>query len=72
MFSHKSELLDRVKARQKELEAKIARAKADAKGSTNKKVDEWEVKLSNMKKDISEASESTTEEISKKLNKWLQ
>ena len=40
MFSHKSELLDRVKARQKELEAKIARAKADAKGSTNKKVDE--------------------------------
>ena len=70
-MSRKAELRARVEARRKELEAKIARAKADAIGASNEAIDEAKAKLAELEKLVVDGWEKLSEKAAGKLNEWL-
>lgn len=70
-MSHVSELRDRVEARKKQLEAKLLEWKADTKGVFQKKIDEAEKDIADLKDLVKDGWEKVSEPVAKKINDWL-
>jgi chaperonin cofactor prefoldin len=68
----KAELRDRVEARKRELEARIATLKADARASARDEVNELDAKLRDLQQTTKEGWEALTEATAAKLNQWLE
>lgn len=71
MGNQMNELKLRVEAKKKELEAQIARFKADSAGNTNDAVEALQKKLSSLEGDLKNGWENVSESIASKLNSWL-
>ncbi len=71
MANQKDELLLRIKAKKKALEAALAQLKADSQGAINEKQEKIEDDLKKLSYIIREASENFSEKIAKKINEWL-
>jgi len=65
------ELKNRIEAKRKQLEADLAKAKADGQGSTNDAAEEIAKKLEELKTSLSDGWDNLSESVSKKLNDWL-
>lgn len=71
MTDRTTELRLRVEARQKQLEADIAKAKADAAGMANDQLEMLQRKLDELQSAIKDGWGKVSEATSKKLNEWL-
>jgi chromosome segregation ATPase len=71
MASEMDELKLRVEAKKKQLEAQIAKFKADSVGEANDALDKLQKKLKNLEGDLQSGWENVTESIAGKLNRWL-
>ena len=71
MPSQKEELVQRIKAKKKEIEAEIYRLKADAQGVVNEKQEKLEAKAKELTAVLQEATNDFSEKIAKKMNEWL-
>ena len=65
------ELKLRVEARKKELEAQIAKFKADSIGNTNDAIESLQKKLSSLETHLKSGWGNVSESIAAKLNRWL-
>ena len=65
------ELKLRVEAKKKELEAQIAKFKADSIGSKNEALEGLQKKLSSLETDLKHGWENVSETVVGKLNRWL-
>lgn len=72
MTSEKQALMDRAKAKKKEFEAQLLKLKADTTSESNEKKRSLEDKLKKFEADIKEGSDNFTDEVARKINKWLQ
>jgi len=70
-MSEQQELIYRVEAKKKELQAELASMKNDMADSAIKSKRELEAKIKEMTKDLKTSSEHFTEKVSKKFNDWL-
>jgi hypothetical protein len=70
-MSQVSELKARVEAKRKKLEADIARAKADAQGAANDRVERMEAKIADVRTMLKDGWEDLGESTARKLNDWL-
>ncbi len=70
-MTQKSELKDRVAAKQKELEARLHTLRADAQTKSREEVEKLEAKLDEMKSAVKDGWEKMTEASAKKLNELL-
>jgi len=71
MPTEMNELKLRVEAKKKELEAQIARVRADSMGKTNDAIEALQKKLSTLETDLKDGWENLSESIAGKLNRWL-
>lgn len=71
MGTEMKELKLRLEAKKKELEAQVARLKADSAGAATETLRSLESKLEGIKGDLSHAFENLSETAAAKLNKWL-
>lgn len=71
MTDRLTELRFRVEARQKQLEADLARAKADAAGLANDHMETMQRKLDELQGALKDGWEKVSEGTLKKLNEWL-
>lgn len=70
-MSQQQELIYRVEAKKKELQAELAGLKNDMADSAIKNKKELESKIKEMTSDLRNASDHFTENIAKKFNDWL-
>ncbi|MCA9575785.1 MAG: hypothetical protein R3B40_27965 [Polyangiales bacterium] len=70
-MSQKSELKDRVIAKQKYLEARLVELRADARRDAREEARRIEESLDHVKASVKDGWDSLTEEASRKLNRWL-
>ena len=71
MPNEMNELKLRVEARKKEIEAQIAKFKADSVGNKNDAIDSLQKKLRGLETDLKNGWENVSESIAAKLNRWL-
>lgn len=71
MSNQKDELVSRLKAKKKALEADLAQLNADTQGDVNEKREKIKSNLNELSSMISETSENFSENIAKKINEWL-
>jgi hypothetical protein len=71
MPTEMTELKLRVEAKKKELEAQIAKFKADSVSNTNDAVESLQKKLSALETDLKHGWDNVSESIAGKLNSWL-
>jgi hypothetical protein len=71
MPNEMTELKLRVEARKKELEAQIAKFKADSMGRSNDTIENLQKKLNSLEADLKTGWENMSESIAGKLNRWL-
>jgi len=71
MSFEKTELKARIEAKRKELEAQIARLKADSIGGANDSLVKLQKKLSGLEEDLHSGWDNLTEAAAGKLNRWL-
>ena len=71
MAKEMTELKLRVEAKKKELEAQIAKFKADSLGNTNDAIETLQKKLNSLEGDLKNGWENMSESIAGKLNRWL-
>jgi hypothetical protein len=65
------ELKLRVEAKKKEMEAQIAKFKADSVSNKNDAVEALQKKLTGLENDLKTGWENMSESIAGKLNRWL-
>jgi chromosome segregation ATPase len=65
------ELKLRVEAKKKELEAQIAKFKADSVGNKNDAIESLQKKLSSLEADLKHGWGNVSEAVASKLNRWL-
>ena len=70
-MSQFDELKDRVTAKQKRLEARLAELRADVRSASREEGDRLEAELASVRDSIKDGWEKVTEEVAGKLNKWL-
>lgn len=70
-MSEQKELILRVEAKKKELQAELASAKNKMIGNAKEAKAELEKKIENISDDLKNANKDFSETISKKLNKWM-
>lgn len=70
-MSETAELKSRIEAKKKQLEAELAKAKADAHGSANDATEEIARKLEELESHLHDGWDNLSETVSKKLNDWL-
>jgi hypothetical protein len=70
-MSRKDELMLRVEAKKKQLEADLLRARAAAQGKKSDAVDAIESKLKSLGESIGSGWDSVTEATAKRLSDWL-
>jgi uncharacterized coiled-coil DUF342 family protein len=66
-----AELRDRVKAKRSEIEAKLLKARADARGQGRDQVKKLEHKLEELEEELKGGWDNLSEGIAARLNKWL-
>jgi len=71
MIDRKEELIQRVKAIKKKLEADLSQLRADTTGHINDEKEKKEGQLNRAKELIKEAANDFSEKISKKISDWL-
>lgn len=70
-MSEKDELKLRVEAKKKQIEAQIAKFKADSVGDANEALAKLQKKLKSLEGDLQNGWENVTEGVAGKLNRWL-
>ena len=70
-MSQFDELKDRVAAKQKRLEARLAELRADARSKGREEGDRLEAELVSVRDAIKDGWDKVTEEVAAKLNQWL-
>jgi hypothetical protein len=71
MPSEMQELKLRVEAKKKQLEAQIAKFKADSVSEANEGLEKLQQKLNSLENDLKHGWEHVTESVAGKLNRWL-
>jgi chromosome segregation ATPase len=71
MPSEMQELKLRVEAKKKQLEAQIAKFKADSVSDANEKLEKLQQRLNSLEGDLKNGWENVTETVAGKLNRWL-
>lgn len=71
MNLEKAELKARIEAKKKELEARIAKLKADSVGGANETLSKLQDKLTHLEGDLKHGWDNLTEAAAGKLNRWL-
>jgi chromosome segregation ATPase len=71
MASEVNELKLRVEAKKQQLEAQIAKFKADSVGGANEALEKLQQKLNSLEGDLKHGWENVTESVAGKLNRWL-
>ena len=71
MSFEKTELKARIEAKRKELEAQIAKLKADSLGGANDALGKLQTKLSSLEENLQTGWDNLTEAAAGKLNRWL-
>jgi hypothetical protein len=66
-----TELRARIEAKRKELEAQIAKLKADSISGTNDSLHKLQKRLSNLEADLHTGWDNMTDAVAGKLNRWL-
>ena len=69
--SERAELKDRIKAKRKELEAKLANFKADGRKNSRESKQAIEGRLAELEQTLSEGWDDMSEKVAAKLNRWL-
>lgn len=70
-MSEQKELILRVEAKKKELQAELASVKNKMVGNAKESKKDLEEKIDNISDDLKNAKEDFSEAIAKKLNKWM-
>lgn len=70
-MSQTEELKSRITAKRKQLEADLAKAKADAKGTSNDASQEIQKKLEELQTYIGDGWDNLSENVASQLNDWL-
>lgn len=65
------ELKSRFEAKKKQLEADLAKARANAQGKSNDAADKIEAKLKELRSSVGSTWENLSEDAARKLNDWL-
>jgi DNA-binding transcriptional MerR regulator len=71
MSLEKAELKARLEAKKTELEARIAKLKADSIGGANETLGKLQDKLTSLEGDLQQGWDNMTEAAASKLNRWL-
>ena len=71
MGNQMDELKLRVEAKKKELEAQIAKFRADSTGNKNDAIEALQKRLSTLESDLKHGWDNVSESIAGKLNRWL-
>jgi hypothetical protein len=71
MPNEMTELKLRVEAKKKELEAQLAKFKADSIGKSNDAIENLQKKLNSLEGELKHGWENMSESIAGKLNHWL-
>jgi chromosome segregation ATPase len=71
MSKEMSELKQRVEAKRKDIEAQIAKFKADSLGKSNEAIEALQKKLNGLEGDLKSGWDNVTESVAGKLNRWL-
>jgi hypothetical protein len=71
MLERKEELKDRIKAKQRELEARFQELKADTRAEARTERDKVKSKLDELQETVKDGWDNMTERVSAKLNDWL-
>lgn len=71
MGSEMTELKLRIEAKKKDIEAQIAKFKADSVGEANEKLELLQQKLNNLEGDLKHGWDNLSESVAGKLNRWL-
>lgn len=71
MATEMTELKARVEAKKKELEAQIAKFKADSLGKSNDALETLQKRLNSLEGDLKNGWENVSESVAGKLNRWL-
>ncbi|HPQ81240.1 MAG TPA: hypothetical protein PLZ86_05895 [bacterium] len=67
----KKELMDRIEAKKREMEAKLYEAKADARAEVREKAEALQAKLDELNGYLKDGWDKVTDDIVGKLNDWL-
>jgi len=70
-MTQKQELVDRIKAKKKEMEASLHEMRADASKDSRSKAKQLEAKLEELDQRLEDGWDNLTEKGAAKLNKWL-
>jgi chromosome segregation ATPase len=71
MPSEMQELKLRVEAKKKQLEAQIAKFKADSVSDANETLEKLQKRLNSLEGDLKNGWENVSESVAGKLNRWL-
>ena len=71
MSNQKKELTQRIEAKKKLLQAKLAQFKADTTGVVNDEQSNIQEQLKKVESALTEASDNFSDAFAKKINKWL-
>jgi chromosome segregation ATPase len=71
MGGEMTELKLRIEAKKKDIEAQIAKFKADSVGEANEKLELLQKKLNSLEGDLKHGWDNLSETVAGKLNRWL-
>lgn len=71
MISKQEELKDRIKAKQRELEARFSELKADSRAEARTERDSVKSRLDELQEAIKDGWDNMSDRVSAKLNEWL-
>jgi capsule polysaccharide export protein KpsE/RkpR len=71
MANEMTELKLRVEAKKKDLEAQIAKFKADSMGNANGAIEALQKRLNSLEGDLKHGWDNVSESVASKLNRWL-
>lgn len=71
MLTHTEELKNRIKAKQRELEARFEELKADSRSEVRTERDRVRTKLNELQEAIKDGWDNMSDRVSAKLNDWL-
>jgi len=71
MFTHTQELRDRVSAKQKELESRLAKARAAGRMHGRESIEQLQRRLNHLSEIVADGWNQISETTAAKLNAWL-
>ena len=71
MISEQEELKDRIKAKQRELEARFSELKADSRSEARDERDRVRSRLDELQETIKDGWDNLSDRVAAKLNDWL-